>query len=376
MPLAFARAGKRLVVRAARETPSVRSNDRCVNVRFLPVLLSAFAALVLFGLGTRVASADCDAKAGPASVFFVTDREAVAGKPLFSGERGSDARRHPLVSYGVVNAPVQRASMTSCSNSAAFFRAVGKRFPNVLNRRAVLYVHGYYRTFVDAATTALTMRTALKFQGPVIFYSWPSKVTSRLSYPTDESNALWSVPHFTAFLGKLEQAFPLLPISFVSHSMGGRFSTAALQFLRYSNCVHCLGRSIFMAPDVDSGILHEEFISQGACDAKPATDPKYAAKFTLYVSNKDTALRTSQKLHGHQRAGQAGSEMILCNGVDTIDVSYLGGADRAGHSYQTYPSVLADTAAALAGIAPNAAQRKLKRASRADGSYYELRAAH
>jgi uncharacterized protein YsxB (DUF464 family) len=51
------------------------------------------------------------------------------------------------------------------------------------------------------------------------------------------------------------------------------------------------------------------------------------------VSNRDTALQASQKLHGHQRAGQAGSELILCNGVNTIDVSRISGIDKAGHTF-------------------------------------------
>jgi uncharacterized protein YsxB (DUF464 family) len=41
----------------------------------------------------------------------------------------------------------------------------------------------------------------------------------------------------------------------------------------------------------------------------------------------------SQKLHGHQRAGQAGNELILCNGVNTIDVSRISGIDKAGHTF-------------------------------------------
>jgi esterase/lipase superfamily enzyme len=324
-------------------------------------------------LAGAVARADCDAYINATTVLFVTDRAALQSEQLFSGERANTPGRLPFTTYGVIGSSVSLATEHICSSREAFLDAVRKRFSATSARKALIYTHGYYRTFKQGAETTLAMQKALHFAGPVILYSWPSKVTSRLTYMNDESNASWSVPHFVDLVTTLERTFPQIPISFVSHSMGGRFATAGLEYFRRIGCTLCLGRSVFFAPDVDSDTLFDEFSYSGLCTGPPAASPAAAALVTLYVSNRDTALRDSQGLHGHQRAGEAGSDIILCSGVDTIDVSYVSGSDSAGHTYQTYPQILADTAAAFAGYSPRSPKRALKVAHRSNGQYYELR---
>ena len=339
-----------------------------------PLAFAFFTALVFafVTLARAQAQADCDGAVRPGSILYATDRQPLADAQLFSGERGKTAARQPILSYGVVSLPVDRAHLQPCSSQAAFMRAAGKRFASAHVRRALVYVHGYYRTFVASADAAIRVQARVKFQGPVVLYSWPSKVTSRFAYVNDETNATWAVPHFVDLLARLERSYPKLPISFVSHSMGARLSAAGMQFVRQSVCTQCLGRSAFFAPDVDSDTLRDEFAVSGLCASAPVAAPASAALVALYVSNRDVALRTSQQLHGHQRAGQAGNELILCSGVDTIDVGGISGADRAGHTYHVYPQILKDTAAAFAGTVPAYPGRKLKRASRPGGSYFEL----
>jgi len=65
--------------------------------------------------------------------------------------------------------------------------------------------------------------------------------------------------------------------------------------------------------------------------------------------------------------------MIVCNGVDTVDVSYHKSGDKAGHSYQVDPKVMRDASLALSGVPPTSPVRKLVQAKRPDGVYYELR---
>jgi hypothetical protein len=57
-----------------------------------------------------------------------------------------------------------------------------------------------------------------------------------------------------------------------------------------------------------------------------------ADRVTLYASNNDYALRSSQFLHGAPRAGTAGDVIIRLAGMDTIDMSAVP-ADSLGHSY-------------------------------------------
>ncbi len=338
-------------------------------------LAPALLAVLFMALARTAALADCDDAVAPGTVFFVTDREPLPGAPFFSGERGKTAARETIVTYGVTGAPVTETNLHICSTRAAFFNAIRKRFPAASPRRAMIYIHGYYRTFTQAAETAALLQKSLAFPGPVIFYSWPSKVTSRLTYVNDESNSRWALSHFVDFLSQFEGAFSGTTISFVSHSMGGRFASAGFEFMRHSVCPKCVGRSIFYAPDEDSDTLYGEFERSGLCSTQPVAKAAAgsAALVTLYVSNRDTALRDSQELHGHQRAGEAGSEIILCNGVDTIDVSYVKGGDSAGHTYQVYPEVLADSRQAFAGVSPGSPLRKLTPAQRPNGAYYELR---
>lgn len=133
-----------------------------------------------------------------------------------------------------------------------------------------------------------------------------------------------------------------------------------------------LGRSALLAPDIDAQSLHAELAALDLCTGPPIAKPTAAALVTLYVSNKDVALRQSQALHGHQRAGQAGNEMILCRGVDTIDVSRWKGADPIGQSYHTEAGLLADMRAALIGTSPAIGVRHLTRVLRGTAAYYEL----
>jgi esterase/lipase superfamily enzyme len=68
-------------------------------------------------------------------------------------------------------------------------------------------VHGFYTTFRRAAQDALALQKTLRFTGPVIVYSQPSKVTSRLAYINDDNNAVWSSVHFREFLSALLDAY-------------------------------------------------------------------------------------------------------------------------------------------------------------------------
>ena len=138
-------------------------------------------------------------------------------------------------------------------------------------------------------------------------------------------------------------------------------------------CAGCVGPAVFFAPDIDGDTFRAALAVAGRCQGRPPEKPTAAASVTLYVSNNDLALRQSQKIHGHQRAGQAGSEIVLCGGVDTIDVGYLNVSDKAGHSYQVDAPIVTDARAAFAGTAPTSPTRKLTRAKRPGGVYYELR---
>jgi esterase/lipase superfamily enzyme len=291
---------------------------------------------------------------------------------MFTGERGAGEGMAALTG-GVLQRPISASSLTVCSDSRSLITALATRFDRKRGRQVLIYVHGYFTAFQPAMETASALQQALQFPGPVIAFSWPARVTSRLAYGTDEKNAGWAMVHFRALLDEIERAYPGIPISFAVHSLGTRFMTGGISRLQSRGCKKCFGRALAFAPDEDAATFREALQGIGLCAGRPPLSPRHAAPVTIYVSNNDKALRASQKYHGGAaRAGQAGTAMLLCGGVDTIDVGYFKSSDRAGHSYQTDPPITADARLALAGFSPKAPARKLRQVSRAGGDYYEL----
>jgi len=338
---------------------------RAAVVAFV-VSIGAVAAL------RAAASAECAPAPGAKAVFFVTDGVRMGGDNFYRGVRGITARRDAVVTRGIM---IQTGDGTyredRCSSESAFLAVIAKSVS--ANPKLLVYVHGYYTSFRQAVRDAIAVRAGLKFAGPAILYSWPSKATSRLAYVKDEANADWSIPRFRRLAATFETRFKTLPVYVTSHSLGARFAADALETYRRGACPTCIRRAAFFAPDIDADTLHSDLAETGLCHGRPPTKPAAASLVTIYVSNKDLALRQSQTLHGFERAGTAGSEMVLCGGADTIDVSYYKSSDKVGHSYQTDTRILDDARAAFAGVSPADPSRKLTIATRDRGQYYELR---
>lgn len=333
------------------------------------VLATAFLLVACVLVTTTCARAACTGAVPANAVYYVTDRAAQSDDALFSGERAYGPRRLPKLAFGTIVLPISRATNRPCTSENEFYRSLGSTIGTSGN--VLIYIPGYYTSFATATGDALKVRRASHVTGAVIVYSWPSKVTSRLTYINDESNAAWSIIDFRDVLAEVRKRYPNARISFAAHSLGSRFALEGMNALRHDGCLHCFGRTVLFAPDVDSDTLLAELHASQLCTGPPKTMPVNAAPVLLYVSNRDVALRQSQTLHGHQRAGQAGNEMILCSGVDTIDVSYFKSSDRAGHSYQVDARIAGDAQAAFSGTPPLA--RGLKAVKRGNEVYYELR---
>jgi len=333
------------------------------------VLATAFLLVACVLVTTTCARAACTGAVPANAVYYVTDRAAQSDDALFSGERAYGPRRLPKLAFGTIALPISRTTNRPCTSENDFYRSLGSTIGTSGN--VLIYIPGYYTSFATATGDALKVRRGSHVTGAVIVYSWPSKVTSRLTYINDESNAAWSIIDFRDVLAAVHKRYPNARISFAAHSLGSRFAIEGMNALRHDGCLRCFGRTALFAPDVDSDTLLAELHASKLCTGPPKTMPTNAAPIVLYVSNRDVALRQSQALHGHQRAGQAGSEMILCSGVDTIDVSCFKSSDRAGHSYQVDAPIATDARSAFSGTPPLA--RGLKAVKRGNEVYYELR---
>jgi hypothetical protein len=88
------------------------------------------------------------------------------------------------------------------------------------------------------------------------------------------------------------------------------------------NRQHIFGQLVFTAPDVD-----RDYFMDAVGDLNAA-----AQRTTLYASDTDYAIRSSQFFHGAPRAGSAGGVILTVSGLDSIDMSSVP-ADSLGHSY-------------------------------------------
>jgi esterase/lipase superfamily enzyme len=172
-----------------------------------------------------------------------------------------------------------------------------------------------------------------------------------LDYAVDETNAAWTVAHLRQFLADVARRSGAKQVHLIAHSMGNRALTAALKDLAAGQSD--VARPIFdqvllTAPDIDADVFKTEIA--------PAIT-KMAERVTLYASSSDAALLLSKKLHGYPRAGEAGREIVVVPGMDTVDVTAVD-TSLVGHSYYgDSGSVLSDVVEVLEDAKP-ADQRK------------------
>jgi hypothetical protein len=299
----------------------------------------AFALAVALGI-PREARADCSTRFAYANgIVFVTDREPLADERIFGGERargdGEDS-----VTTGTLTA-LRAGATRGCTSPLAFYRAIQHRFVRGHGRRVLVYVHGYYTSFVHAAADALALKRATHFPGAVILYSWPATATAKPAYGLQTRNAAWSAPHFATFLDNLERHFPRTPIAFVGAGVGARFVTAGIGIVRRQDCRRCFDRAVFVAPEIAGDALRSKLQAAHLCSRR-SHGTRDAAAVTIYTS----AVRARTP----------------CADVDTIAVDAAAFTARDGRTPVLAPHIARDAREALAGTAPTAPPRRLVRA--------------
>ena len=196
----------------------------------------------------------------------------------------------------------------------------------------LLFVHGYHVSFEDAARRTAQLGRDMGFQGPIIFFSWPSK-DKLLSYEADAESAQWSIVHFENLLIDLAKSIPETPIHIIAHSMGNRILTQA--FANLSNKHFALRQSfreiVMAAPDMNVDIfkqLEGDFLLS-----------KVKPRVTLYTHSDDMALKLSEDVHdGLPRLGTRSSVPYITDNLETIDAStikvdYFLSPKKLLHSY-------------------------------------------
>lgn len=195
---------------------------------------------------------------------------------------------------------------------------------NSIKPELLLFIHGYSVSFHDAVLRTAQISHDLEFEAPAILYSWPSAARKEM-YISDGNNVEWTIPHLKEFLQFLLTTVGAKSVSAIAHSMGNRALARAIKesdFSNLGNDAASLRHIIFAAPDIDAGIF-EQLARNFATKAD---------SFTLYASSNDKALQVSKAVNGNPRAGDSGKDLVIVDGVDTIDASSID-TGFMGHSY-------------------------------------------
>ena len=220
------------------------------------------------------------------------------------------------------------------------------------NRTAFVFIHGFKNNFDDAAYRTAQLAYDLNFQGVPIMYSWPSH-DSLFQYDGDRAQSKISSPRLQYFLERVARESGAQRIELVAHSMGNELLVSALSGIAQQPDIQPLFDNVIMAaPDVEAA----SFTKQTWLNIKGA-----AKRFTLYASSDDWALKVSREMKGGAhfvRLGEAGGDLVVVPGLDTVDASGID-TNELGHSYYHCKKIMDDVQLLMAkGWAP--VQRKLR----------------
>ena len=203
----------------------------------------------------------------------------------------------------------------------AFEKAASESSKN----KVVLFIHGYNINFVKGCNRAALFQQTLDANSRLLLFSWPSD-GALVSYTRDEADIEWSQQYLEPVIERLSSIYGPENVNVVAHSLGSRGVFRVLQLLsRKDNRKH-INELVLLAPDIDTAVFRAAFP-----DLK-----KIAKRITLYSSENDQPLRLSNEVHGNPRLGEAGENLVLIKGMDTIDVSLSGGREVTGHLYHLY----------------------------------------
>lgn len=230
------------------------------------------------------------------------------------------------------------------------------------SKTALIFVHGYYNSFEDAALRTAQLAYDMRFPGIPAFFSWPSQ-GALFGYVTDEGNVSWALADFKTFLTDYVANSKAEKFYLVCHSMGCRLLTQALKEL-YAQDPKLRGKivEVFLAaPDIDAGDFKTNTVQSLIGNVN---------SITIYQSSKDWALKASLTWHSFQRLGDCAGGVTILSGMNTIDATKVD-TSLIGHSYfGDSTSVIADMVDVVGGHLDPAERQHLKRKAIAAGNYW------
>ena len=209
----------------------------------------------------------------------------------------------------------------------------------------LLFIHGFNVKFGEAIIRAAQLAYDLKFQGPVIVYTWPAGSASFMdsalinrTYEANKSNAAVSVGQLSALLKLLASLD--VRVHVLVHSMGHQVALPALAKSAPIINKQYIGELILNAPDYPLKEFPEIVLK-----IEPV-----AKRVTLYCSYNDNAIAASEVWNKGRRVGAC--EQIP--GVDVINVGEIDapalGIGGLGHGYYASRPILTDIFQLLVGM--------------------------
>jgi acyl carrier protein len=274
-------------------------------------------------------------------VFFATNRNAT-GKTepneYFSGQR---APLNDVMKYGVceVTIPVKIHTPGKIERPSTLFPGENPKqhiviktlevlewstFVNSINQHisqndgddnwsndAFVFIHGYNVTFDKAARRTAQIAYDYGFKGAPILFSWPSD-GKNTEYFSDRVDAEWSAHYIQQFLTSIRKQSSAKRLHLIAHSMGNQGLLRALYRVALKqgeNTKPLFDNVIMAAPDFDTRFFTEQIAPSIRSLSK---------SWTIYTSDKDSALDLSAYFSSAKRLGKPVS---VVNGFNTIDVT-------------------------------------------------------
>ncbi len=183
-------------------------------------------------------------------------------------------------------------------------------FSAEVDRSVFLYIHGFRRDFnIAAIDLALVVYEADLHSVPV-FFSWPSG-NSVLGYAGDRTNMRWATNDLRDTI-KLLLSLPTVDtVHIAAHSLGSSGLLDALERLSHDDDARIdkIGEVILASPDVDSDLFRREHL--------PVLR-SIGSRVTLYATDNDVPLQTSQRVNRNDRLGDASTEIFIEEGIETV----------------------------------------------------------
>jgi esterase/lipase superfamily enzyme len=249
-------------------------------------------------------------------LFFVTNRQALAGRAREFGDETGDA-----LAYGVaqVRMPanlrvgdIQEPEIPRrrLDNRRAVVEEVTLLSPPEFQTRLAarlgnsrtfdLWIHGINHSFDSALRQAATLSFNLDMPQPAVVFAWPTApgILPKI-YADDKSKVTAAAKQLAAFLDAMKEKLDPRSMNIIAHSLGCKVVCEAFDILikepAWNDPETEVANIVLAAPDVARKDFDETFVKDMA---------KVAQRVTVYVARNDGVLALSSYLNGRHRAGE------------------------------------------------------------------------